>query len=98
VLAIRKDSANGAYGKIGKTVEQPAFQKKELVCYCFGYTREDIEQDFAKNHKSLIMDKIAAEKKAGGCDCATRKYYHRQIMFYSGQIIQKGRRNGAIIY
>jgi hypothetical protein len=46
------------------------FQPEDLVCYCFGLTRADIEQDFLRNGRSLILEKIAAEKKAGGCDCA----------------------------
>ena len=70
--AILKNNGIASYAKIGKTVKKSAFQKKELVCYCFGYTGEDIEQDFIKNHKSLIMGKIAAEKKAGGCDCVNK--------------------------
>jgi hypothetical protein len=49
--------------------EQEEFQE---ICYCFGYTRRDIEQDFFKNGHSLILEKISAEKKAGGCDCATK--------------------------
>ena len=44
----------------------------ELVCYCFGYTVNDIEQDFIKNKRSLIIEKIAAEKKTGGCDCVNK--------------------------
>ena len=44
----------------------------ELVCYCFGYTVNDIEQDFIKNKRSLIIEKIAAEKKTGGCDCINK--------------------------
>jgi hypothetical protein len=44
----------------------------DLICYCFGYSRQDIEDDFAKNGRSLIMEKIMAEKKAGACDCAKR--------------------------
>ncbi len=44
----------------------------ELICYCFEYTKDDIEQDYIKNGRSLIMDKIAAEKKTGGCDCANK--------------------------
>ena len=44
----------------------------DLVCYCFGYTVNDIEQDFIKNERSLIIEKIAAEKKAGGCDCVNK--------------------------
>ena len=44
----------------------------DLVCYCFRYTVNDIEQDFIKNERSLIIEKIAAEKKAGGCDCVNK--------------------------
>jgi len=44
----------------------------DLVCYCFEYTRDMIEQDFIENGRSLIMEKIAAEKRTGGCDCATK--------------------------
>jgi hypothetical protein len=47
-------------------------QATDLICYCFGYTRRDIEQDVIKNGRSLILEKIAAEKKAGGCDCSTK--------------------------
>ena len=50
--------------------EPASFRLDELVCYCFGYTREAIEQDFIQNGRSLILERIAAEKKAGGCDCA----------------------------
>jgi len=49
--------------------EKPAFQPDELVCYCFGYTRKDIEKDILRNERSLILEKIAAENKAGRCDC-----------------------------
>jgi cation transport ATPase len=44
-------------------------QKKDLVCYCFGFTKQDIEQDLMKNGRSLSMEKIMREKKTGGCDC-----------------------------
>ena len=47
-------------------------QKDNLICYCFEYTKNDIEQDFTKNGRSLIMEEITAEKKAGRCDCATK--------------------------
>jgi copper chaperone CopZ len=47
-------------------------ENTDLICYCFGYSRQDIEDDFAKNGRSLIMEKIMAEKKAGACDCAIR--------------------------
>ncbi len=44
----------------------------DLVCYCFGYTAKDIQADVrANNGRSLILEKIVAAKKSGGCHCAT---------------------------
>jgi len=43
-----------------------------LVCYCFGYTGDDIKKDFLTHGRSLIMEKIMEEKKAAGCDCAAK--------------------------
>jgi len=44
-------------------------QVEDLVCYCFGFTKQDIEQDLVENGRSLIMEKIMTEKKTGDCDC-----------------------------
>ncbi|MBW1954532.1 MAG: hypothetical protein JRI76_11355 [Deltaproteobacteria bacterium] len=52
--------------------EKAEFRPDELVCYCFGHTRKDIEQDYLENGTSTIMAKIAAEKKRKGCDCANK--------------------------
>ena len=30
----------------------------DLICYCFGYNSEDIEQDFLSNGKSTIFERI----------------------------------------
>jgi hypothetical protein len=43
-----------------------------LVCYCFNYTVTDIERDIWINGNSTILEKILSEKKAGGCQCATK--------------------------
>jgi hypothetical protein len=43
-----------------------------LICYCFKHTKDDIEKDFIKNKRSLIMEKIIDEKKAGGCSCVEK--------------------------
>lgn len=43
-----------------------------FVCYCFEYTKEDIEQDVLKNGISTILARILAEKKDGRCQCATK--------------------------
>ncbi len=45
---------------------------EDLVCHCFEYTKKDIENDFEKNGRSLIYEKIVLEKKAGGCNCASK--------------------------
>jgi hypothetical protein len=51
------------------------FKDNDLVCYCFKYTKKDIENDFDKNGRSLIYEKIASEKKAGGCNCTSKNPY-----------------------
>jgi len=43
-----------------------------LICWCFGYTDQDILEDIEKNGRSLILEKIVGEKKSGGCDCANK--------------------------
>ena len=52
--------------------EKNEFKNNDLVCYCFKYTKKDIENDFIDNDKSTILKKIALEKKNGGCDCAAK--------------------------
>ncbi len=44
----------------------------DLICYCFEYSAEDIRQDFIKHGRSMIMEKIQAEKQIGTCQCATK--------------------------
>ncbi len=40
------------------------------ICYCFGYSEEDIMRDVLTNNgRSLIMERILREKKTGGCNC-----------------------------
>ena len=57
---------------------KPGFLKRkklndeDLVCYCFEYTKKDIEKDFINNGRSLIYEKIVSEKRAGGCNYATK--------------------------
>jgi hypothetical protein len=43
---------------------------KKLICYCFGYSEEDIIRDvLANNGTSSILEKILNEKKNGTCNC-----------------------------
>ena len=46
--------------------------KDQSICYCFGYTKHDLEEDFRSNGKSLIMERIMAEKRLGGCQCDSK--------------------------
>jgi hypothetical protein len=57
---------------ISNIQNQNEFKGDDLVCYCFEYTKKDIENDFKDNGRSLIYEKIASEKKAGGCNCGSR--------------------------
>ncbi|MBS1113191.1 MAG: hypothetical protein H6Q92_954 [Nitrospirae bacterium] len=45
---------------------------KKLICYCFGYSEEDIIRDVNENKgRSSILEKIVNEKKLGACRCVT---------------------------
>ena len=43
-----------------------------IICYCFNYTRRDIEEDVLRNGRSLIQDKIIDAKRLGACQCAVK--------------------------
>jgi hypothetical protein len=44
--------------------------EKNLICYCFGYSEEDIIRDVLENNgTSSIMERILTEKKNGTCNC-----------------------------
>jgi hypothetical protein len=38
----------------------------DLICWCFGYTEEDILKDLELNERSLIMEKIMDENEQLG--------------------------------
>ncbi len=58
-----------------------------LICYCFGYTEEDLRQDALRYGRSRIMERIMAEKKDGRCRCAdTNPSGHCRL----GQVRQVG--------
>ena len=44
----------------------------QLVCHCFGFTGADIERDALAHGRSTILERIVAEKAAGGCQCAVK--------------------------
>ena len=60
--------------------EKVEFKGNDLICFCFNFTRNDIEQDYIKNGISTILSKIEAEEKAGGCDCANKNPKGRRCL------------------
>lgn len=44
----------------------------DIVCFCFGYSKEDIINDLNINGRSLIMERIQLAKREGGCDCTNK--------------------------
>jgi len=39
------------------------------LCYCFGFSRADVEREIAQTRSCTIPDQIAAEIRAGRCAC-----------------------------
>jgi len=52
--------------------DKSQFGSEDVVCFCFGHTRQDIEEDYRSNGQSMILAKIMSAKKAGGCQCAVK--------------------------
>jgi hypothetical protein len=42
------------------------------VCYCFGFTRKDIQEEIAETGHSTVANRISAEVKAGNCACEVK--------------------------
>jgi len=42
------------------------------VCYCFGFSRKDIEDEIAESSRSTIAERISAEIRAGNCACEVK--------------------------
>ncbi len=42
------------------------------VCYCFGFTRKNIQDEIAETGHSAIGERITAEVKAGNCACEVK--------------------------
>lgn len=66
--------------------EAPSFRRGDLmvqvgakeiedplpVCYCFGFTRQDIWDEISVTGKSTVADRITAEVEAGRCACEVK--------------------------
>jgi CopZ-like zinc binding protein len=67
-------------------VDAPRFGREDLVvrvgakettepipvCYCFGFTRKDIENEIAETGRSTVADRIKTEVNAGNCACEVK--------------------------
>jgi hypothetical protein len=42
------------------------------VCYCFGFTRQDIQDEIVKTGHSTVAERITAEVRAGNCACEVK--------------------------
>jgi hypothetical protein len=42
------------------------------VCYCFGFTRQDIWDEICSTGKSTVAERITAEVEAGRCACEVK--------------------------
>jgi CopZ-like zinc binding protein len=42
------------------------------VCYCFGFTRKDIENEIAAKGRSTVAERISAEVSRGNCACEVK--------------------------
>jgi hypothetical protein len=42
------------------------------VCYCFGFTRKDIQKEITETGDSTVASRISAEVKAGSCACEVK--------------------------
>lgn len=66
--------------------QAPAFRRGDLIvrvgakevedplpiCYCFGFTRQDIWDEIGSTGKSTVAKQIAAEVEAGRCACEVK--------------------------
>lgn len=59
--------------KMGFPIHSIGEQKvrQEIVCYCFGYSAEDIRKDCIEAGHSTLLARIIDEKKNGNCNCKT---------------------------
>lgn len=83
--------------------EAPLFQRADLwvrvgvkekddpipVCYCFGFTREDIWDEITKTGRSTIAERIKAEVKAGNCACELKNPSGKCCLGNVARIVQR---------
>jgi hypothetical protein len=63
------------------------------VCYCFGFTRQDIWDEIRQEGKSTIAEQIKAEVKAGNCACEVKNPSGRCCLGDIARVVQEGARS-----
>jgi bacterioferritin-associated ferredoxin len=58
------------------------------VCYCFGFTRKDIEKEIAETGRSTVAELISAEVKAGKCACEVKNPSGKCCLGEVGRTVQ----------
>lgn len=51
--------------------------RNQIICYCHNYTVGDLEDDAQAHGRSLIMERIMAESRAGNCNCEEKNPWGR---------------------
>ncbi len=59
------------------------------VCYCFGFTRKDIENEIAATGRSTLADRIKREVKAGNCACEVKNPSGKCCLGNIARVVQK---------
>jgi hypothetical protein len=68
-------SADGRLAEKGDAVIRIGAKETDApipLCYCFGFTREDVYRDVAASGTSAVPERIEAEVRAGRCSCRTK--------------------------
>lgn len=67
-------AANGVFEKADVKVRVGLKEQdhQATLCYCFGYTREDIQQEIEQHSSTQIPQRIKTEIQAGFCACEVK--------------------------
>lgn len=58
------------------------------VCYCFGFTRQDVWDEICQTGESAIAEQITAEVKAGTCACEVKNPSGKCCLGEIAQVVQ----------
>jgi hypothetical protein len=61
-----------------------------VVCYCFGFTRQEILDEICDTGCSSVAERITAEVKAGNCACEVKNPSGKCCLGNLSRIVQEG--------